>query len=62
MKQRIGIEGDNFVIFKQTISGKFHGYVITWKDIVSGGNSYTESIKRTLIKNGWVSKTGKIIK
>lgn len=62
LKQRVGIEGDKFVIFKQTVSGKFHGYTITWKEIVSGGNSYTEAIRKTLIRSGWVSKSGKIIK
>jgi hypothetical protein len=39
--QRIGIEGDKFVIFKKTAYGTYHGYVVTWKEIVSGGNSYS---------------------
>lgn len=61
-RHRIGIEGDKFVIFKQTALGKYHGYLITWKDIITGGNAQTEAIRKTLIHNGWVTKTGKIIK
>ena len=62
LKQRIGIEGDKFVVFKETIPGKFHGYIMTWKEIVSGGNSHTEAIRKTLLKSGLVSRSGKIIK
>jgi hypothetical protein len=62
VKQRVGIEGDKFVVFKQTASGKFHGYVVSWKDIVSGGNSHTEAIRKTLLRSGWVTKSGKIVK
>lgn len=62
LNQRVGIEGDKFVIFKQTSVGKFHGYTMTWKDIVSGGNSFTEAVRKTLLRTGLVSKTGKIIK
>ena len=62
LKQRIGIEGDKFVVFKETVPGKFHGYIMTWKEIVSGGNSHTEAIRKTLLKSGLVSKSGKIIK
>ncbi len=59
--QRIGIEGNYFIIFKQTSPGVYHGYRVSWQDICSGGNSYNEAIRKTLIKNKWVTRAGKII-
>ncbi len=59
---RVGIEGDAFVVFKQTSTGNYHGYVVTWRDIISGGNSHMEAIRKTLVKNNVVTRAGKIIK
>lgn len=53
--QRIAIEGDNFIILKQTSPGKFHGHTIQWKKI-------PEKIQKILEQKGYVKASGKIIK
>ncbi|HSC25173.1 MAG TPA: polymorphic toxin-type HINT domain-containing protein [Candidatus Babeliales bacterium] len=53
--QRISIENDNFVVLKYTSPGKFHGYIVTWKQLEG-------SMQSMLIKNGFVTKSGKILK
>jgi Tfp pilus assembly protein PilE len=53
--QRIAIEGDTFVVLKYTSPRQFHGYVTEWKKLEG-------SMQSILIKNGFVTKSGKIIK
>ena len=54
-RQRIAIEGDTFIMLKYTSPGKYHGHVIEWKEI-------ERPIRTILIRNGFVRKSGKIIK
>jgi|SRR5581483_609724 len=52
--QRIAIEGDTFIVLKQTSPGKFHGHTIEWGDIL-------EKMQKILQRKGYVKKSGKII-
>jgi len=54
-KERIAIEGNNFVILKYTSPGQYHGYIVPWEQLEN-------TIKNILIKHGFVKKSGKIIK
>jgi hypothetical protein len=58
--QRVAIENDKIVTLQKTQAGKYHGYVNTWEEILSRGGA-TSNLRATLIKNGLVSKTGKIL-
>ena len=53
--QRIAIEGDVFVVLRQTIPGEYHGFKVNWEDL-------HHSLQRVLRKHGFVKQTGKIIK
>lgn len=53
--QRIAIENDTFVLLKYTSPGKYHGHVVTWKELHN-------KLQTILIKNGFVTTSGRILK
>ncbi len=54
-EQRIAIEGNHFVILRLTRPGEYHGFKVSWDDL--------EHLQRsTLMKHGFVRKSGKIIR
>jgi len=53
--QRIGIEGNTFVLLKQTLHRLFHGHLIPWKSIPG-------KIRTVLEEGGYITSLGKIIK
>lgn len=54
-KQRVAIEGDEFVVLRYTQPGEYHGFKVSWKDL-------EDSLRSALMKNGFVRKSGKIIR
>jgi hypothetical protein len=54
-KQRIAIEGNEFVVLRLTRPGEWHGFKVSWKDL-------EQPHKTVLMKNGFVKKSGKIIR
>lgn len=52
---RVAIEDNKFVILRRTAFKKFHGYVIEWSQI-------HDEIQLVLRRNGYATKSGKIIK
>ncbi len=53
-KARIALSESQFVVLRRTMDGLYHGYVSTWSELTIG-------MKKVLIKQGLVTKLGKII-
>lgn len=53
--QRIAMEGDQFVVLRQTLPGEYHGFKVSWEKL-------HRSLKQILIDHGFVKRSGKIIK
>ncbi|HSC25175.1 MAG TPA: hypothetical protein VLB80_03110 [Candidatus Babeliales bacterium] len=51
----IAIDGKEFVVFYKTMTHEFHGHIRTWKQL-------THFMKNTLIHQGLVRRSGKIIR
>jgi hypothetical protein len=56
----VAIEDGKIVTLQKTITGKYHGYVNSWKELEKMGQS-TSQRRATLIKNKIVSQSGKIL-
>ncbi|HTM06728.1 MAG TPA: hypothetical protein VL201_05835, partial [Patescibacteria group bacterium] len=59
--QRVAIEGNTFVILRKTIGNIYHGHTMTWAELEGGGGKY-QGIINTLLNNGLVRRSGKIVK
>jgi hypothetical protein len=54
-KQRVAIEGDKFVVLKQTALDEYHGYTVDWQEL-------PQKLKNALQKEKIVNESGKFLK
>lgn len=58
--RRVGVSEGEIVVLNKTLEGFFHGYVITWHDLES--TDYLHAVLNEMIKEGLITKKGKILK
>lgn len=60
-RRRVSVCDGEIVIFNKTAEGEYHGYTMTWDEIVSSGYGGMEDVQTALIANRLITRKGKLL-